>query len=274
MELRDTLPDPGEVHVWFAELAPSDACVEACFRHLSADERERASRFRVEHLKTAFTLSRAILRVLMGRYLAIEPDRIRFVYGTRGKPRVAFPETPLKFNLAHSGSFAAYAFAVGCEVGVDIEEVRPVPDQENIVRRFFSAEECEEWLELEPSQRDYAFFRCWTRKEAYIKALGDGLSIPLDSFRVSLQPGVPPRLIHAAGESTPASRWSLCSLAPAEGYVGSLALPARARTVRILPRLRADALLELVRDPVPEIFGGAARDQDDAKQRCDRRHRG
>src|ERR1035441_10265765 len=138
MELRDTLPLQREVHVWFVELAASATSVEACFRSLSADERERASQFRFEHLKTAFTLSRGILRVLLGRYLAIEPDRVRFAYGDRGKPRLAFPEAPLEFNLAHSGRFATYAFAIGCELGVDIEEVRPVPDQENIVRRFFS----------------------------------------------------------------------------------------------------------------------------------------
>jgi 4'-phosphopantetheinyl transferase len=249
MELRDTLPDQREVHVWFVELAASDASLEDCVSTLSADERERALRFRFEQLKTAFTLSRGILRVLLGRYLAIEPGRVRFAYGTRGKPRLAFPETPLEFNLAHSGVFAAYAFAVGCELGVDIEEVRPVPDQEGIVRRFFSREECEEWLELDSWQRDEAFFRCWTRKEAYIKALGDGLSMPLDSFRVSLRPGVPASLIHANGDPAAGSNWSLLSLTPADGYVGSLAVPERARSVRILPRLTASAVLELVSGP-------------------------
>jgi 4'-phosphopantetheinyl transferase len=249
MELSDTLPDQREVHVWFVELAASAASVEACFRSLSADERERASRFRFEHLKTAFTLSRGILRVLLGSYLAIEPDRVRFAYEPRGKPRVAFPDTPLEFNLAHSGKFATYAFAVGCELGVDIEEVRPARDQESIVRRFFSREEREEWLELDLSQRDEAFFRCWTRKEAYIKALGDGLSMPLDSFRMSLRQGVPAALIYAAGDPTAASKWSLCSLAPADGYIGSLAVPERTRSVRVLPRLTAAAVLELVSCP-------------------------
>jgi 4'-phosphopantetheinyl transferase len=251
MERRDTLPDSREVHVWFVELAAGAASVEACLRSLSANERERASRFRFEHLKTAFTLSRGILRVLLGRYLAFEPDRVRFAYGPRGKPRLAFPESPLEFNLAHSGRFAAYAFTVGCELGVDIEEVRPGRDQESIVRRFFSREECEEWLGLDLSQRDEAFFRCWTRKESYIKALGDGLSMPLDSFQVSLRPGSPAALVHAAEDPTAASKWSLCSLAPAQGYIGSLAVPELARNVRILPRLTADAVLELVSGPGP-----------------------
>ena len=251
MELRYALPDQREVHVWFVELAASAASVEDCISTLSDDERERASRFRFEHLTTAFTLSRGILRVLLGRYLAIEPAHVRFAYGTRGKPRLAFPESPLEFNLAHSGRFAAYAFAVGCELGVDIEEVRPISDQESIVRRFFSPEECEEWLELDSSQRDEAFFRCWTRKEAYIKALGDGLSMPLDSFRVSLRPEVPASLIHADGDPAAASDWSLWSLTPADGYAGSLAVPGRAHSVRILPPLTAASVLELVRGPGP-----------------------
>ncbi len=153
--------------------------------------------------------------------------------------------------MAHSGKFAAYAFAVGCELGVDIEQLRPVRDQEDIVRRFFSPEECAEWLDLDLSQRDEAFFRCWTGKEAYIKALGDGLSMPLDSFRVSLRPGVPASLIHAAGDPAATAKWSLFSLAPAEGYIGALALPERARVMSILPRLTVDAVLELVSRPDP-----------------------
>ena len=251
MEPCGLLPSQSECHVWFVELAPSSNSVDACFRSLSADERERASRFRFEHLSTAFALCRGVLRVLLGRYLAIEPDLIRFAYGPRGKPKLAFPDTPLEFNLAHSGRFAVYAFAVGCEVGVDIEEVRPLQDQEGIVRRFFSPEECEEWLELDPSQRNEAFFRCWTRKESYIKALGDGLYMPLDSFQVSLRPGVPASLIQATGDVAAADRWLLCSLAPADGYAGSLALPERARTVRMVPRLTVNAVLQLARDPGP-----------------------
>ncbi len=115
------------------------------------------------------------------------------------KPSVAFPETPLAFNLAHSGRYAAYAFAAGCELGVDIEEIRPMRDQEGLVRRFFSREECEDWLSLARSERDEAFFRCWTGKEAYIKELGDGRSAPLvtwesmlgEVFHSSISPGGP-----------------------------------------------------------------------------------
>ena len=263
MELRESLPGGREVHVWSVELEASATSAEAYSRSLSADETQRASRFRFEHLKRDFTFSRGVLRALLGRYLGTEPSRIRFAYGPRGKPRVAFPETALEFNLAHSGRFASYAFAVGCELGLDIEEVKPISDQEGIVRQFFSPEECAEWLELNPAQRDEAFFRCWTSKEAYIKALGDGLSMPLDSFRVSLRPEVPAMLIHAAGDPDAASRWTMRALSPADGYSGTLAVSELDRSICILPRLTAEAVLQLVSGsdlfPPAELVDNAAR---------------
>lgn len=249
MQLREKSPDQPGIDVWFVELTASAAWLERCLESLSADEKERASQFRFAQLKSDFTLSRGTLRALLGRYLAIEPGDVRFAYGPHGKPRMAFPETPLRFNLAHSGRIAVFAFAAGCEVGVDIEEVRPVRDQEAIVRRFFSPEEGSEWLALDAAERDEGFFRCWTRKEAYIKALGGGLSIPLDSFRVSLRREVPASLIHVSGEPAAASKWSMFSLAPAEGYIGALAVPECNHSVSILPRLTAAAVLELGNDP-------------------------
>jgi 4'-phosphopantetheinyl transferase len=245
MDLWDTLPGRREVHVWFVELKAGGHSLDACARSLSPDERDRASRFRFEHLKTSFTLSRGVLRVLLECYLGMEAKRLLFAYGPRGKPMLAFPETTLDFNLAHSGRIAAYAFAVGCRLGIDIEEIRPVADQEDIVRRFFSQEECEEWLCLDASERQDAFFRCWTRKEAFIKAMGDGLSMPLDSFQVSLRPEAPASLIRAEGDPEAAGRWSFSSLTPARGYTGSLALPEMSRILRILPGLTVDAVVEL-----------------------------
>jgi 4'-phosphopantetheinyl transferase len=251
MKLRDRLPDQREVQVWFVDLAASMASVEACFHSLSAAERDRASQFCSEKLKNAFTLSRGILRALLGAYLGSEAGCLRFAYGLRGKPRLAFPETPLTFNLAHSGKFAAYAFAVGCEVGVDIEEIRPMRDQEEVVRRFFAREECEEWLTLDPAQRDAGFYRGWTRKEAFIKALGDGLSVPLDSFRVSLRPEAPAKLLHVDKDPAAAGRWSLFSLIPADGYIGALAMAERNRVVSILPRMTAAEVLKIASGPGP-----------------------
>lgn len=243
------LPDRREVHVWFVELATDASALEACSRCLSVEEKERAARFCFEHLKSAYTLSRGVLRVLLGRYLAIRPDLVQFSYGMRGKPRIAFPETRLEFTLAHSGTLAAYACAVGCELGVDIEQVRPTREQEGIVRRYFSHEEYDEWLSLGAALRDEAFFNCWTRKEAYIKALGEGLARPLDSFRVSLSPGAPAMLLSDAADPAAPGRWSLVELRPADGYVGALAVPGRGRDVRILPRSTAAEVMESAGNP-------------------------
>ena len=245
MMFPEPLQSKREVHVWCVELAGDSACIETCRGYLSADEKERASRFRFDHLQAAFTLSKGVLRALLGRYLHLEPDRIRLAYGLRGKPQLAFPEIPLEFNLTHSGTFAAYAFAFGCPVGIDIEKVRPVPDQEDIVTRFFSPEECDDWFRLDASQREEGFFRCWTAKEAYIKAVGDGLSMPLTSFRVSFAPGASPRLVHAGGDTDASRSWSMCAVVPAAGYVGALALPESSRTVRFLATMTVAAVLKL-----------------------------
>lgn len=236
--------DPLEVQAWFVALVANPETKKHFRGLLSADEKERATRFRFAHLRYAFTLARGALRVLLSRYVGVAPGEIRFGYGARGKPYVAWPSTALGFNLAHSGRFACYAFADGCELGVDIEHIRPVRDQAQIVRRFFSREECEEWLALDESQRGDAFFRCWTRKEAYIKAVGDGLSIPLDSFRVSLGPNAPAALLDVKSAPGECAKWAFHSLSPGEGYTGALALPDRSRSVRIFPPVTADALLE------------------------------
>ena len=220
--------------------------MEACCATLSDDERERASRFRFARLKDSFAISRGILRTLLGHYLSIPPNQVRFTYGARGKPQLDFPEANLQFNLTHSGKLAAYAFATGCKLGIDLEAVRAMPDREPIVRRFFAREECEEWLRLGPAERAPAFFRCWTRKEAYIKALGDGLGVPLDSFRVSLRPSQPARLLWSRDDPSAPALWSLYSLAPAPSYVGCLAMADRSRSIRIFPRLAPSRMMSLL----------------------------
>lgn len=233
-----------EVEVWFVELAANPEAENYFRDFLSADEKERAARFRFAHLTSSFTLARGALRVLLSRYVGAAPGEIRFGYGARGKPYLVWPPAGLGFNLAHSGKLACFAFAAGCEVGVDIEQIRPMRDRDQLVRRFFSREESEEWLTLDESQRGDAFFRCWTRKEAYIKAVGDGLSIPLDSFRVSLRPDEPAALLDVKSAPGEGAKWAIHSLSPGQGYAGALALPDRSRGVRIFPPVTADALLE------------------------------
>ena len=244
MSLLTALPHEHEVHVWTVELAPGARALRECAACLSGEERERAARFRFEHLQTAFTLSHGLLRILLGRYTGVEPGDVRFAYGPHGKPSLEFPDVPLHFNLSHSGKLASYAFTVGCEIGIDIEVIRPVSEQESIVRRFFSEAECAEWMQLDRALRDEAFFLCWTRKEAFIKTRGEGLSIPLDSFQVSLRPGEPASLIRCQGDD--ASKWALHSWRPAEGYAGALAAPDRELTLRLSPLLSPDDVLDRV----------------------------
>jgi 4'-phosphopantetheinyl transferase len=155
-----------------------------------------------------------------------------------------YPNTSLQFNLSHSGDFVAYAFAHGCKLGIDIEEVRPIPDRTDIARHLFSREEWEDWLGLTTSHRHEAFFRRWTRIEAYVKALGDGLSMPFDTFRVSFLPGAEPKLIFASDQPATGSTWALYSVEPAPGYVGALAVPDPARSVQVLPRMTSAEVLK------------------------------
>ena len=214
-----------EIHVWCAELDPPGGAAERLGAILSPDERTRAARFCLERVRSRFVVCRGVLRTILGRYLGGAPEGLRFVYGDRGKPALAPPEgTDLRFNVSHSDGLALFAVARGREVGVDVERLRPLPRVERIAERFFSLPERKALLELPPERRAEAFFTCWTRKEAYVKARGEGLGHPLDQFAVSLVPGEAARLWAAGdGDEREIARWSLDALVPAPGYVAALA---------------------------------------------------
>ena len=219
-----------EVHVWSADL---DRIPEGLLREpLSADEQERGRRFHFERDRRRFVATRGLLRRLLGRYLGLDPCRLRFGYGPRGKPFLA-GEDELRFNVSHSGGLALLAFARGREVGVDVERERPVPEAEDIARRYFSPREEAELRRLREGEWTAAFFRCWTRKEAFIKATGDGLSRSLDAFDVTLAPGEPARLLRVEGEPEAARRFWIEDVSPAPGFAGALAVEgSQARVVR------------------------------------------
>ena len=220
--------DPGGVDVWAASL---DDLPENSLRVLlSADERERGERFHFERDRRRFVAARGLLRLLLGRYLDVDPAGLRFGYGPRGKPSLAGCEE-LRFNLSHSGGLTLLAVTRDCEVGVDIEQERPVPESEDIARHYFSAREGAELRSLGADEREAAFFRCWTRKEAFIKATGDGLSRPLDTFDVTLASGKPARLLRVLGEPEAARRFWLEDLRPAPGFAGALAVEGGAKRV-------------------------------------------
>jgi 4'-phosphopantetheinyl transferase len=233
--------DTAEVHLWIFELSAGPAALEY-FRHrLSADEVSRADSFCFAHLRDSFVIAHGVLRCLLGAYLERKPEQISFCYNKQGKPRLADADSRLRFNLSHSGALAACAVALDCEVGVDIEQIHRMPDMFDIARRFFGADECADLESVADEEQEPAFFNCWTRKEAYIKAIGGGLSIPLDSFRVSLLPGHAARLLWN-GEND-AARWNIEAFDPGAGYRGAVAYNGSPRHL-LVRRMKADEASE------------------------------
>jgi 4'-phosphopantetheinyl transferase len=182
-EVPARLPESA-VHVWAASLDVGAARRRALARYLSRGEVDRALRLRSDVERTRFVVARGILRELVARYLSVEPCCVRFRYGAYGKPSLA--EGPLAINLSRTEDRALFAFARGREIGVDIERVRPDFPCERVAAAFFSAAEVPALRAFPCEERPEAFFRCWTRKEAYLKARGDGLTVDLASFDVSL----------------------------------------------------------------------------------------
>lgn len=208
---------PGEIHLCFVPLAASAACLARLERVLAPEERARARDFRTAALREAYVAARGLLRAILGRSLGMDPARVPLATGAGGKPRLALA-APLRFNLSHSGGCALYALCRDRELGVDLERVQAMPDAESIARRFFSPSEVAHFLSLGSDAREAAFFRCWTRKEAYVKATGEGLALALDAFSVTLLPGAPPAL-HAPGDPR---AWTLVDASPAARYAAAL----------------------------------------------------
>jgi 4'-phosphopantetheinyl transferase len=194
---------------------------------LSFDERERANRFIFEHDRQRFILRRAHLRTLLGERLGIAAARVRLSTTAHGKPFLAAPpdRTGLTFNQSHSGDLSVYAFASRTDVGVDVETIRIIEDADHVASVAFSTREYEMYQRLPARDKPTAFLNCWTRKEAVVKAIGTGLSHPLDSFDVSLSPHEPPRLLRF-GTNDGSSGWQLHSFVPASGFIAAIAARA------------------------------------------------
>jgi 4'-phosphopantetheinyl transferase len=214
--LRSThIPIPeDQIDVWLANL--DAAANQNLYDLLSPDERDRAGKFHAAVDRQRFIASRAILRTLLGRYLALAPQVISFSYGAYGKPTLS--EYGLHFNLSHSHGLALIAFSSSSPLGVDLELVRTLPDLLQVGASIFSSAEAKEFETIAPPDQPAAFFKCWTRKEALIKALGTGLSYPLDQFSVSFDE--PARLLSAEGSP---SLWRLYHLEPEPGYFAAIA---------------------------------------------------
>jgi 4'-phosphopantetheinyl transferase len=216
-----------QVHVWRAALDQTPSQINSVFRTLSADERVRAERFCFPRDREHFIAARGALRAILGVYLNRAPECVSFCYNSHGKPALMLEsgEEPIRFNISHSHGAAIFAIARGREVGVDLECIRSNLEVEQIAERFFSRHEIAALRALPVALREYAFFLCWTRKEAYIKARGEGLSLPLDQFDVSLVPGEPAALLRTRPDPDEALRWSLKELTlVSPGYAGALAV--------------------------------------------------
>lgn len=225
--------DAAEIHVWRATLDAGSARVDRLAQALSQDEPARAARFHFERDRRRFVVARGLLRTMLGSYLQLPPAALRFVYNEYGKPALA-PEhdSALQFSLAHSGDRALFAFVHGAEIGVDLESIRTDFDFTQLAEQFFSPQEWAQLHTMPAHLQRAAFFRCWTSKEAYIKARGQGLSLPLTSFSVTLRPDEPPRIEDASNGTGVAPRWTLYDLAPENGYAGALAVQGEGWSLR------------------------------------------
>jgi 4'-phosphopantetheinyl transferase len=221
------LLSPSEVHVWAVPCDDPPMPRAALLELMSQAERERVSRLHFEADRRRAVIGRGVMRSLVGAYLGVEPARLRFDVTATGKPQLARAHSrPLAFNVSHSGRWVMIAVSCGMEVGVDVECIRPLSDMEILAERFLAPDEAQEVLALPAERRERAFFACWTRKEAYVKALGAGLGHPLDAFRVSTDPDGPALLLHVEGGERASESWTLWSAAPEENYLAALAVAA------------------------------------------------
>jgi 4'-phosphopantetheinyl transferase len=215
-----------EVHVWRATLDQTPSQIQSFRKSLAADEQARAERFYFERDRRHFIVARGVLRAILGGYLKRAPEGLSFCYSSHGKPALAGESggDAIRFNVSHSHGIALYAVTRGREVGIDLERIRSNLEVEEIAGRFFSRREVAMLRALPTEEQREAFFRCWTRKEAYIKARGEGLSLPLDQIDVLLAPGEPAAILGTRPDPSEAFRWSLQELATAPGYVAALAV--------------------------------------------------
>ena len=212
-----------EVHVWCARLDQPSEVIAQLRALLAPDELARAGRYHFEKDARHFVAGRGILRTLLGRYLARPPEHLCFEANAYGKPALA-GGGPLSFNLSHSRGLALYAFTRGRAVGIDIEHVGAKVDCRQLAGHYFSPREVRTLLSLPDGSQRRAFFDCWTRKEAYIKARGEGLSRRLDAFDVSLAPGEPATLLRSDDPEGEGVCWSLRELSVADDYAAAIAI--------------------------------------------------
>jgi 4'-phosphopantetheinyl transferase len=218
---------PGHVDVWRVSIdEPLSSVPDGDASVLATDELARAGRFHFEKDRCRFTRCRSALRVLLGRYLDLSPSRVRFICGPNGKPEIAADQNPqqLRFNVSHSANLALIGVGLRHRLGVDIEEIRAEVDIAELADLFFSTRERAGLRSMQDQLRLQAFFACWTRKEAFLKAVGFGLSFPLSHFSVSTHLHDSPELQEIQGDPQAAKQWSLADIPVEEGYRATVAI--------------------------------------------------
>jgi 4'-phosphopantetheinyl transferase len=215
----------GVVHLWQRRLDASTEEVSAYYPLLSTEEQQRALRFRVERPRKEFVLTRATLRILLAQYLGSTPQEVRFRYAVRGKPTLE-GERGLCFNVSHTNGLALLAFVKQRAIGVDVERLGRETEVERLAERFFSKRERDELKPLCGDELRAAFFRCWTRKEAYVKARGEGLSLPLHQFDVSVAPDASHALLATRPDPAEAALWTISDVTMGSGYAAAVAVAA------------------------------------------------
>ncbi|MWV21667.1 4'-phosphopantetheinyl transferase superfamily protein [Methylobacterium sp. 2A] len=208
------------VDVWLVDLAVSADQLDLCAQVLDRSERERGNRFLRLEDRARFVASHAALRLILAEARACSPSEIRLTANAAGKPNLAAPAGSAQaFNLSHSGTRALIGLGDSADIGVDIELIRPIPDAVRIARTHFAPDEAASLAKLPPHAVEPTFFGLWTRKEAVVKALGTGLSLPLNRFSVTLPPAAPRLLGNSAG-------WTLAAIEAGPGYAATVAVRA------------------------------------------------
>jgi 4'-phosphopantetheinyl transferase len=241
--------DPADVHVWVTEVGWPCRHIQALSEILSADERQNVEQFHFQVDRDRHVIGRALARIVLAHLLDVTPGCVRFRYNEFGKPYLDCGENSpwLRFSLSHSGDLVLMAIAAGREIGVDVERVREDVAVDCIAARFFSVRERAELASLPSDQRADAFFSCWSRKEAFIKAKGTGLFLPLDGFDVSLKPGAPAMLLETRPDPVEAIRWTIRNLDVGPAHKAAVAVEGGGFSLKMIEC-----------HPPPSTFGDAA----------------
>lgn len=219
------------IDLWRMDLDQDEAVRSCLVKYLAADENERAARFIFDRDRNRYIVGRGFMRLRLGAYLDLDPGKIQLTSNAHGKPELAGQTSGLRFNLSHSGGQAVLAVSPDFELGVDIEQYRNIP--EDLAQRYFAAGENAALANLPPSERKAAFFRCWTRKEAFVKAVGSGMSLPLKSFEVSLDKTVETPLLLWDADPLARKSWRFFSFTIGPDIVGALAFDTQGRDVSV-----------------------------------------